>query len=59
MEPEQTLDLRVIPFPEGKLHTELEEDNNQLGKIKGVGMNIASLPLHTIHVLHQGVSKEL
>jgi len=45
MELEWTVDLRVIPLPEGIVRAESEDDNAQLGNIKGVGMNLAMLPL--------------
>lgn len=45
MEIEQNLDFRVIPFPKGTLHIEVEEDNAQLKNLKGVGMNLSTLPL--------------
>ena len=59
MELEWTVDLRVIPLPEGIVRAESEDDNAQLGNIKGVGMNLAMLPLQTLNTLHQGVSEEL
>jgi len=55
METERNLDLIVIPFPEGTLRTKLEEDNALFRKIKGMGMNLVTLPLETLQVLHQGV----
>jgi len=45
MEIEWTLDLGVIPLPEGSLCAESKENNAQLEKIKGLDMNLAALPL--------------
>lgn len=53
------LDLRFIPFLEGTLLAKSKEDNAQLEKIKGVGMNLLALPLQTFHALHHGVLDEL
>lgn len=59
IESKHTFDLKFIPLPEGTSHAESEEDNAQLRNMKGMIMNVALLPLHTIHALHQGVSDEI
>lgn len=56
LETERNLDLRVISLLEGTVQTESEEDCAQLGKIKGMDVNIVTLPLHTLNALHQAVS---
>lgn len=59
LETDRTLDLKVIPLPQGSLHAKTNEANTQLRQIKDVGVNLAMLPIQTLHVLHQGVSNEL
>lgn len=53
------LDLRVIPLTEGSVRAELEEDYAVLGTVKDMGVNLVTLPLPTLHALHQGVLDEL
>lgn len=55
----RTLDLRFIPLSEGSLCAQAEEANTQLTKFKDVGVNLAVLPIQTLHELHQGVPNKL
>lgn len=59
LEMERNLDLRVIFLPKGSVHMKTKEDYALLGMIKDIGVNIAILPLQTLHELHQGVSSDL
>lgn len=59
LEKNKTLDLRVIPLPEGSLCAKADEENAQLRQIKDVGIYLAALPIQTLHTLHQEVSDEL
>ena len=56
---ERTLDLRVIPLLKGFVCMELNEDHFVLSTVKDMGVNLAMMPLQTLHVLHQEVSDEL
>lgn len=56
---ERTLDLRVIPLPEGSVCVESNEGHIVINIVKNISLNLATLPLQTVHALHHGVSEEL
>jgi len=55
---EWTLDLRAIPLPKGSIRSKSDEDHIILSIVEDMGMNLAALPLQTLHALHQDVSNE-
>lgn len=56
---DKTLYLHVIWLPNGALCIETEEANTQLLQIKNFCLNLVTLPIQTMHELHQGVCDEL
>ena len=52
VELERTLDLRVITLPKGSVHVESYEDRTVIITVNDMGLNLATLPLQTIHALH-------
>jgi len=56
---ERTPELRVISLLEGLFCIQIEEDCALLGMIKDIEVNLATLPLQTLHALHQGVLDKL
>lgn len=54
LQKERTLDLRVIALPEGLVHSEIEEDRALLGMIKDIRVNLAMLPLQSLHAHIKG-----
>ena len=54
-----TLDLHAIQLPEGSLCTDKEEERAELLQMKKMSLNLVTLPIQTLHELHQGVSDEL
>lgn len=54
-----TLDICAIQLPDGALCTETDEASAYLLQIKNLGLNTATLPIQTLHELHQGVYNEL
>jgi len=56
---DKLLDLCVIQLPKVSLHAGTDEQRAQIMQIKNSGLNLAALPLQTLHELHQGVSDEL
>lgn len=52
-------DVRVFHLPEGSVHVESNEHRAMLHVVKDKGLNLATLPLVSHHVLHQGVTAEL
>ena len=46
-------------LPEGALVIKNEADNPMVNALKGVGINMATLPRETLYVLQYGVTVEL
>lgn len=53
------MDLRVIPFPEGFVRVESDENHTVISTIKDMRLNFAMMPLQNLHALHYGVLEEL
>lgn len=49
----------AILLPDGALTTENEVERPMVSSLKGVGLNMATLPLETLNLLQDGVTVEL
>lgn len=56
---EITLDLHTIQLPEGSLRGNLAKEQAHLLHMKNLSLNLAMLPIQTLHELNQGMSDEL
>jgi len=56
---ELTMDLHIVQLPEGSLHIETSEERAHLFHMKDLSLNLAMLPILTLHELHQGVLDEI
>lgn len=51
--------VNTVVLPEGALTIEKEDDRAIVGKIKRLGLNLASLPRDTLYQLQNGITIEL